>query len=256
MSDSNKWLASVQAAALKQAQENKGSGGCPPELEEVLAKLQIIKPTVDEAMKVIDSWLKPRDRQDSFESLVMDDHAFRLCDHAAALVKRVSELGTPLPDRTLGLSDGTRILNVEHVVVESELAYDQEKINALDERDIRDALEFDSELKDMFGFAWIDDEARGLLRDALNQMEYMLEDGVATTRGVTVSQLKLLMKQFPRGFGRYYSGNDPFPRPAAQVQAEIDTAMPHALEYLRFELKEALELEGAAAKAAGGADGE
>jgi hypothetical protein len=119
----------------------------------------------------------------------------------------------------------------------------------LDARGVRDALEFNTELKDMYGFAWIDDEVSVPLRDSLHQSLDMLEDGSATMLGMVVSAQKMLMKRHPRGFGRYYSGKDPWPRPAGEIQAEIDAAMPDALEWLRYELKESLEAEAEAANA-------
>jgi hypothetical protein len=60
-----------------------------------------------------------------------------------------------------------RILDPEKIV-ETKDAYDETKLNALDERDVRDAIEFDTETKEMFGLAWIDDEVRMPLHDALS----------------------------------------------------------------------------------------
>jgi hypothetical protein len=129
-------------------------------------------------------------------------------------------------------------------IVESDTAYDQNRLDRLCSRDIRDALEFETEFKDTFGFAWVDEEARVPLEDSLKCLLAMQEDGAATIPGMVVAALKVLLKGHPRGFGRYYSGKDPWPRPSSVVQAEIEKEMPFALYWLRFELKEALEMEG------------
>jgi hypothetical protein len=133
-------------------------------------------------------------------------------------------------------------------IIESEHAYDQERLNRLDSYDIREAAEFETEFKNTFGFAWVDEEVREPLTRALERLMHMLEDGTATIPGIVATVLKVLMMGHPRGFGRYYSGKDPWPRPSAIVQAEIDQEMPFALEWLRFELEEALEQEQAAAE--------
>jgi hypothetical protein len=131
----------------------------------------------------------------------------------------------------------------DHPIVEQECAYDQSALDRLCCRDLRDAIEFETELKDTFGFAWVDDEIQEPLTDALQRLHDMIEDGSATMAGIAVTVLKVLMKGHLRGFGRYYSGKDPWPRPSAVVRAEIDRLMPSALEWLRVELEEALAEE-------------
>jgi hypothetical protein len=217
-------------------------------LESARTKLATIHSLADKAMKEIDAWLEAEDRRSSHESVVMCVHADKIRSHSVALAERIAELGKPSTGRVLLLSGATRILDPEKIV-ETEHAYDEAKINTLDERDIRDAIEFDTELKDMFGFAWIDDEVRMPLHDALHLLHDLMEDGVANVPGTVVRVLKILLKGHPRGFGRYYSGSDPWPRPSAEIQAEIDARMPDALDWLRYELAEALEEEAAAAKA-------
>jgi hypothetical protein len=220
------------------------------ELESASAKLASINLLAHAAMKEIDAWLDEKGQGLSFEATVMSVHARRLHRHSAALAERIAGLATPLPDRLLLLSGSTRILSFDpDKVVETEDAYNQDKINTLSARDIRDAIEFDSELKDMFGFAWLDDEVRIPLADSLHLLLDMLEDAVANVPGMVVSALKILIKGHPRGFGRYYPGKDPWPRPSVEIRAEIDAQMPDALDWLRYELKEALEEEAAAAKA-------
>ena len=128
-------------------------------------------------------------------------------------------------------------------IVETRDAYDDKRLDRLNSRDIIDAVQFDTEFKDTFGFAWIDEEVRNPLADALEQLLVELEDAGATIPGIVVRVLKVVMKGHPRGFGRYYSGTDLWPRPSQVVQKEIDERLPDALNWLRFELKEALEEE-------------
>ncbi len=141
-------------------------------------------------------------------------------------------------------------------IAETKDAYDQARLDRLDCRDLRDAIEFDTELKDTFGVAWLDDEAREPLLNALERVQILIEDGGSTTAGIAVTALKILMKGHPRGFGRYYTGKDPWPLPSDVVQAEIDRRLPFALEWLRVELAEALseEADGATERSNGGAD--
>jgi hypothetical protein len=129
------------------------------------------------------------------------------------------------------------------ILVESSYAYDLEALKSLDERDIFDAMQFETELKGMFGLIWIDDELRDPLEAALEQFHEMLEEGSATVPGMFATSLKVFLKGHLRAFGRYYTGKDPWPRPSAVVQAEIDQRMPYALNWLRVELEEALEEE-------------
>jgi hypothetical protein len=212
------------------------------ELENAKATVVVIERLITHAMKEIDAWLEAEDRMSSHESVVMCVHADKVRRHSVALAGRIAELGKPSTGRVLLLSGASRILDPEKIV-ETQDAYDETKINTLDDRDIRDAIEFDTELKDMLGLAWIDDEARIPLHDALHLLHDLMEDGVANVPGTVVRVLKVLLKGHPRGFGRYYSGTDPWPRPSANIQAEIDARMPDALDWLQYELKEALEQE-------------
>jgi len=221
-----------------------------PELENAKARIVNIGPEITRVMDVVDAWLDAKGRKCSHESVVMGVHAHRIINHAAALAERIAGLGTPSDGRVLLLSDGCRILDDVidiNKILETEDAYDETKINTLDERDILDAIEFDTELKDMFGLASIDEEVRTPLSDALHLLHDLMEDGVANVPGTVVRVLKVLLKGHPRGFGRYYSGTDPWPRPSAVIQVEIDARMPDALYWLRHELKEALEHEAALA---------
>jgi hypothetical protein len=144
--------------------------------------------------------------------------------------------------------DAAEVRAAETELVESNYTYGQEQLNQLDERDIYDAAQFESELKDMFGFSWVDDEVREALVAALVCLHDMLEDASATTAGICVTTIKTLMKGHLRGFGRYYNGVDPWPRPSAVVQDDIDTRMPEALRWLRCELAEALKWEATVSK--------
>lgn len=214
------------------------------ELENAKATLDIIPRLITHAMNLIDGWLEAQDRMTSQDSVVMCVHADRIRCHSIALAERIADLNKPSTGRVLLLSDGLRVLGPE-CVIETKDAYDEAKISTLDDRDIRDAIEFDTELKDMFGLAWIDDELRIPLHDALHVLHDQMEDGVANIPGTVVKALKALLKRHPRGFGRYYTGTDRWPRPSAEVQAEIDNRMPDALDWLRYELNEALEQEAA-----------
>lgn len=224
-------------------------------LENAKATVDIIPRLITHGMKLIDAWLEAQDRMSSHESVVICVHADKIRSHSVALAERITDLDKPSAGRVLLLSGGLRVLDPERVV-ETKDAYDETKINNLDDRDIRDAIEFDTELKDMFGLAWIDDELREPLRDALHLVHNQMEDGNANVPGTVVKALKVLLKRHPRGFGRYYAGSDPWPRPSPEIQAEIDARMPDALDWLRYELKEALEEEAAPANLAAGGDDE
>jgi hypothetical protein len=216
-------------------------------LESAKATVVAIESIVAHAMKEIDAWLEAKGRRSSHESVVMGEHAHRIRIHSAALAERIAELGRPSGGRVLLMSGAIRIRNPD-TIVETEYAYDETKMNSLSCRDVRDAIEFDSELKDTFGLASIDEEVRKPLHDALHLLHDLMEDGVATVPGMALRVLKVVLKGHPRGFGRYYTGTDPWPRPSAEIQAEIDARMPDALDWLRYELKEAFEQEAALAK--------
>ncbi|KJC44548.1 hypothetical protein UP06_18980 [Bradyrhizobium sp. LTSP857] len=124
---------------------------------------------------------------------------------------------------------------------DSDHAYDEHRLRQLSERDLYDASRFETELKDTFGFGWVDDEVREPLEDAINQFISMSEQGDATPAGIFATALKVFLKAHPRGFGRYYSGHDPWPRSPELIRAEIDARMPIALSWLQDELDEALE---------------
>jgi hypothetical protein len=128
-------------------------------------------------------------------------------------------------------------------IVESEYAYDRATLYSLRSRDIYDALRFESELKDTFGFAWVDSEVRRPLQEALQLGCDLIEEGAATPHGILAMVLKKFMTGHLRGFGRYCSGKDPWPRPSAVVKAEIVRGLPFALNWLRQELRESLAHE-------------
>jgi hypothetical protein len=216
-----------------------------PELETARSTLSSINALVDEAVNHTEAWLQAKDKMHGHEWAVIELHARRLRTHSAALAQRIAELGSPFFSRLIAAADSTSIGDPPEAekVIETEDAYDQDKLNSLGARDIRDAIEFNTEFKDAFGFAWIDEEIRAPLTDALEKLLDLLKDGNASIPGMMVTVLKVLLQGHPRGFGRYYSGTDPWPRPSAVVQVEIDARMPDALYWLRFELKEALEEE-------------
>jgi hypothetical protein len=169
-------------------------------------------------------------------------HGNRLGEHAAAIEGRLRSSEPASEAIPFSRAD----LQLRHVPHSSELldhdeAYDQDKIRKLEVRDIEDALDFHTELKATFGIATSDEEVEVPLSAAMSKVLDELERGDASIPGLVVLALKAFMKAHPRGFGRYYTGNDPWPRPPAVVQAEIDTRMPEALQWLRYELSEALE---------------
>lgn len=226
------------------------------ELETARALLSSITALVDEAMVHAEGWLRANDQMHGVQSAVMRLHADKLRTHAATMVQRTIELGSPFLGPLLAKEDFSSIRNPPEKVIETRDAYDQDKLNSLCARDIQDAIEFNTEFKDTFGFSWIDEEVRTPLTDALQKLLDMSEDCCATVPGIVVTVLKVLVKGHPRGFGRYYPGVDPWPRASSIVQVEIDTEMPEALRWIRFELEEALEQEAALANSANGDDDE
>jgi hypothetical protein len=58
---------------------------------------------------------------------------------------------------------------------------------------------------------------------------------------MAVRVLKTFIKRHRRGFGRYFSGHRE--RSSAEIQAEIDVRMPYQMQWLRNELRQALEEE-------------
>jgi hypothetical protein len=189
------------------------------DLQTVHAIADLIGQMMTLIMKNIDAWLAAEDRRlkYGYENVAISVHADKIRDHSVALADRIANLGKPSNGRVLLTSGGVRILAPEQIS-ETKNAYDVAKLNKLDERDIRDAIEFNTELKDMFGLGWIDEEIGVPLRDALHLLCELLEDGVAIVPGTVVRVLKVLLKGHPRGFSRYYTGTDPWPRPSAEVQ--------------------------------------
>jgi hypothetical protein len=129
-------------------------------------------------------------------------------------------------------------------VLDSDDAYDEERLRLLDKREVEDLLDFETEFKATIGATWVDEEVRRPVEAAFKLALELLEDGNVTPLGLVAMVLKALLKGHPRGFGRYYTGGpDPWPRPSAVVKAELDAEMPFALEWLRTELQESLEKE-------------
>jgi len=217
------------------------------ELEYVRSIIAIIGRIVTLLMAKVDEWLLANHRD--YERVVMCIHASKIIDHATALAECIAHLDTPSERKVLLLSGGSRIGSTNKIV-ETEDAYDEERLNDLDKRDIQDAIEFETERKDMFGLAWMDEELRVPLSDALQVIHEEMERNATNVAATSVKALKALLKGHSRGFAHYYTGADRWPRPSAEIQAEIDAQMPDALEWLRYELKEALEEEAASTRAA------
>jgi hypothetical protein len=231
---------------LKAFKMDKPQAQAGQQIETARAKLASIDTLLDEVMKHIQNWFQTGDRVRNPEREVIELQAYNLRNSVAAFSQRALQLDSPFFGRLLAAQDlsSMRIGPKAECIVETDDAYNEEKLTGLGSRDIRDAIEFDTEFKDMFGLAWIDDEIGQPLTDALELLVDMLEDGNATVPGMVVKCLKTVLKGHPRGFGHYFSGEDHFPRPSVVVQVEIDERMPEALRWLRFELQEAIEREG------------
>lgn len=202
---------------------------------------------IEKLERLRDEYRADRDRWD-----VVFVHADRLKEHAAAIQERLHALGSPAIASLFSPEDVDigRIPNPNELV-EHSTAYHTEKIRSLNVRDIEDAIEFNTELRDTFGIAVSDEEVDTALTAAMLKLLEELEGGSASVPGLVILVLKALMKAHPRAFGRYYTGVESWPRPSAVVQAEIDTRMPDALSWLRFELHEALDVEASGEKGGG-----
>jgi hypothetical protein len=119
---------------------------------------------------------------------------------------------------------------------------DESKLLQLQVDEVEVAYDFETELREMFGFNFIDGELDGALLPAL---AVVLKEGEhATKEGLAVAALYKLIKGHPRAFGRYFAGNDrPYPRSSSEVQAEIDSGKPTYMAHLYDELADALEEE-------------
>jgi len=118
----------------------------------------------------------------------------------------------------------------------------EDRLLQLDERGVSDCSQFETELRETFGFHFIDGELDSALLPAL---EIVVEKAdVATKHGLAIAALHKLIHGHPRAFGRYFAGKDrPYPRPSKEVQAEIDAKMPTYIAHLQDELAEAIEEE-------------
>jgi hypothetical protein len=125
---------------------------------------------------------------------------------------------------------------------------------ALEERDVRDAADYKTELSVMFGFDYhaIDGELDGFLLPALDklvELAELVEAGKATPYSLGVEALRVGMQGHPRGFGRYFVDVEtPWPRDSAVIQAQIESQVPQLTDWLRFELDCARKEEELAAK--------
>lgn len=157
----------------------------------------------------------------------------RKCDEASPSDSSIDEAsGVPaaVKERDLGANHDPR---------------DQEVTSRLlqvGERDLQEAHCYETELREMFGFHFIDGELDSALLPALEVILYQAEG--ATREGLAIAALYTLIKRHPRAFGRYFGGeNRPWPRPSKELQAEIDSGKPTYIEYLYDELAVAIEEE-------------
>ncbi|MEZ0058132.1 hypothetical protein ACVII1_006276 [Bradyrhizobium elkanii] len=172
-------------------------------------------------------------------------HLNRMKEHSEAIKFRIDSPPESRLDKLL-TRDPAVVGFAESVLIESESAYDDARLRVFDRYDLRDAIDFNTEMKDTFGLSTIDEEIGSPLRRALRVLETVLDGGGSIDLGHVMQALKTFMMGHPRGFARYFSGKDPWPRPSTVVQVEIDTRMPDALYFLRHELDEALEVEAGA----------
>jgi hypothetical protein len=216
----------------------------PPndDLAKVMSLVSQIDPLVQQAKACVDAWIEAKDKNECREWDVISVHIERLSNRVAVLKDRIVDLRSPFNPR-LFKRDWSEAFLGKGKIIETGDAYDEERLNRLCARDVRDASEFGSEMRDMFGFASMDEELDTPLTAALECLLIELEDARATVPGSLVKAMKVLFKGHPRCFGRYYTGTDTWPRPSAVVQAEIDIRMPEALRWLRYELSEAIEWE-------------
>jgi hypothetical protein len=118
----------------------------------------------------------------------------------------------------------------------------EEELLQLDEREVYDAFQFETELREMFGFHFIDGELDSALLPAMNLVVEKAD--VATKEGLAIAALRKLIQSHPRAFGHYFAGSDrPYPRSSKEVQAEIDAKLPTYIAHLQEELEEAIEDE-------------
>jgi hypothetical protein len=220
-------------------------------LDKASALFGSIEREIGEASKLIQAWFEARGQRHSDALGVIRQHVHRVTNHSSALSEWMRKLTGPHAVVYAAASVGEPPQS--NGIVEVDDAYDDKKLASLTSRDLSDAIEFNTEFKQTFGFVWIDEEGREPLTDAMEELLALLEDGSATVPGMLIKALKKAVKGHVRGFGRYYTGgSDPWPRPPAIVEAEIEYRMPDALWWLRQELADAKAL----AKAMEGGDGQ
>ncbi|QDW35827.1 hypothetical protein FFI89_000925 [Bradyrhizobium sp. KBS0727] len=159
-----------------------------------------------------------------------------------------------IQEHVLGVQD--ELVDVHHLAAESREMPDagkcvgaepgdwsvEDKLLRVEERTVYDAFQFETELRELFGFNFIDGELDSALLPA---MEVVVEKAdAATKQGLAIAALHKFINSHPRGFRRYFEGGDrPYPRPSKEVQAEIDAKLPTYIAYLQTELAEAIEEE-------------
>jgi hypothetical protein len=227
-----------------------------PELDAARANMAKISALVDEVLKDIEAHLRSNGRMNERQWDVIEEHAKRVPGHLENIANRAGALLSTWHHAFIAAQERTNFYLPMEEMVETETAYDQDRLDRLDARDISDALEFNTERKDTFGFASCDEEIGTAVDRAFEKLLVKLEDGDATVPGIVVTVLKTFMQAHRRGFSRYYTGIDTWPRPSAVVQVEIDQRMPDALDWLRYELSEALREEAELAKPKGEGENE
>jgi hypothetical protein len=117
------------------------------------------------------------------------------------------------------------------------------QIERADVGDLGVALEFDTELLQMFDLLRYDVEIDSTIRPALEAYIESAESGRCTACGSFILGMKALLHNY-RPFASYVPGpQEPYPRAYEVIQAEIDSHMPNALSSLKDELELALAEE-------------
>lgn len=233
------------------------------ELERAHELSKLIALMIEAAMRFVFSWLKDNAELDAPERYMIDMHVEQLRAHSEAI--KIWEDQHNGQDGSENTAGGSKPLSepedakptyptkdysaaafaAEHPLGANHDPRDQKAVSRLlktCEHDLEEAYFYETELREKFGFHFVDGELDSAVLPALEVILYQSEG--ATKEGLAVAALYTLMKRHPRAFGRYFEGNDrPWPRPSKELQAEIDSGKPAYMEHLYEELAVALEEE-------------
>jgi hypothetical protein len=224
--------------SLRSKQDQPSAFGKQCGLERFLTGAADLAAGVDKLRNLIKA-----DGYDRPDHEVISLHLDRMKQHVAAIKHRIDNPPGVRPDEGHPLQNPAVYGFAQPTLVECEYAFDAADLRAFSVRDLQDAIDFDTGLKATFGFSIVDEEVREPLITALEVLQADLDAGNSIDLGLVMRMLKTFIKGHPRAFGRYFKGDDPWPRPSTVIQVEIDRRMPDALEWLRYELNEAIEAE-------------